>query len=71
MSEWQPIETAPVSEVEDDWIRVLVWVSDGGWDGKGTVAFGYKLPKSGRMRADGYLGDFNITHWMPLPEPPK
>ena len=25
----------------------------------------------GRWIIDGCLGDFIVTHWMPLPEPPK
>src|ERR1700730_6991051 len=39
-AEWQPIERAPVAEPYEDPDLVMLWVSDGGHGGKGTVAFG-------------------------------
>lgn len=74
MSEWQPIETIPAAEIFSDQTRVLVWVADGGPDRRGGVAFGYAyIDHKGRSepRAEGYMGDFKITRWMPLPLPPK
>lgn len=65
MSEWQPIETAPDAET------ILVYVNDP--LGKG-VHFGcvYRYPDGTFYpRAQGLHGDWKITHWMPLPEPPQ
>ena len=54
--------------------RVLLYVDDYHIDRYDTksnkILFGY-LRKSGRIIPDGCLGDFNVTYWMPLPEPPK
>ncbi len=75
MTEWKPIETAPLLADENaDPSKVLLWVADGGARGTGEVTFGFcyrSTDGSIRSRANGYYGDFNITHWMPLPEPPK
>ena len=75
MAEWQPIETAPADYSDGEPPTLLVWVANGGLDHKGEVAFGrvYIGGRTGERRpqASGYLGDFPITHWMPLPEPPK
>jgi len=56
--------------------RLLVWVADGGGNGKGTVAFGRCV--KGRHTgvfdwwyAEGYSRGFKITHWMELPAKPK
>jgi len=68
MSEWQPIDTAPKNTpilVTDG--DVIVVVKRGEFVGKDwidEVGFG------------GYEWDWNfewedLTHWMPLPEPPK
>lgn len=62
MSEWQPIETAPPST------RVLLWNADAN-----SCCFGkvYKYPDTKIIAiAEGYNGEWDITHWMPLPERP-
>ena len=61
--EWQPIETAPKDETEvlacragKKWRQVLGWQwGSGGCDGW--------YNSGGR--------NYDPTHWMPLPEPPK
>ena len=74
MSEWRPIETLPAVESDEDPTTVLLWVADGGNDGSGVMAFGcaYKGRRTNarKVRAFHYSGDWDITHWMPLPEPP-
>lgn len=66
--EWQPIETAPKDAQTD----CLLWVADAGEGGK--IAIGYIAPSffsdSMTVKAKGYSGDWHITHWHPLPEPP-
>lgn len=75
MSEWKPIETAPlISDPAASPESVLLWVKDGGDLGKGACAFGFCYRATDgriRARANGYWGDFEITHWMPLPESPE
>ena len=59
---WQPIETAP-----KDGTRILVWDDD-------TIETAYWAIFRSRWEHawDGAeLGAFEITHWMPLPEPPQ
>lgn len=68
-SDWQTIETAPIADlVTDRPIPCLVWSNEIG---------AVKLGRAWRYedgeavgQADGYNGEWNITHWMPLPEPP-
>lgn len=69
MSEWQPIETAPVVEFADDSPQTcLVYGPEIGVQmGR---AWRYSNGEA-RGRASGFYGDFAITHWMDLPEPPK
>jgi hypothetical protein len=60
MSEWQPIETYPGGDV-------LVWVYD--W-----IHIAYRLGYDGLWYERSQDGDdvlLGVTHWMPLPEPPK
>ena len=74
MSTWQPIETAPAKAIDDYSTRLLLWVADGGDRRNGIAAFGrvYRFPDGSlKAGAEGFNGDWNITHWMPLPEPPK
>lgn len=60
--QWQPIETAPRDES-----RILVYINDPASSVQ-RHAFGH-VYESGRVIAEGYNGDWRITHWMPLPEP--
>ena len=58
MSEWRPIETAPVGK------SILIY-------GSGGVLFGYlDLQGNWRARHHGPIKS-EPSHWMPLPEPPK
>ena len=67
---WQPITTAPLSwkgsysEPE----RVLVW---GERCGVQMGCVHVYLDGHRSATAEGYHGDWGITHWMPLPQPPK
>jgi hypothetical protein len=63
---WQPIETAP-----RDGRRVLVWIADSHTGHAFAKLWFYST--DGRLGggAEGYNGDWNITHWMPLPSPPN
>lgn len=75
MADWKPIETAPAFSPDDENIeRLLLWVANGGPDGKGDVSFGWvSLSSSGKRtpRASGYSQQgWTVTHWMPLPEAP-
>ena len=70
VSGWMPIETAP-----RDGRRVLVWIDEKSlkrdqrqsqfarlwFYDDGTVGGG----------AEGFNGEWNITHWMPAPEAPN
>ncbi len=63
MSDWQPIKTAP----EDT--RVLVCRPKGSYVSRvGTDKFTYC---GGRRCWIDSNDDYQPTHWMPLPEPPK
>ncbi len=64
---WQPIETAP-----RDGRRVLVWIADKTYTGPAFAKLWF-YSTDGRLGggAEGYNGDWNITHWMPLPPPPQ
>ncbi len=66
MSEWQPIETAPMDGsyvlAFDSWAEgqldptcVVVWWNDDGWD----------VPYGPQPDSDAF------THWMPLPPAPR
>jgi hypothetical protein len=69
MSEWQPIETAP-----RDGTQLLLGIAaidgaggcvfDGWWEGGGWT--------NGELDyEDGLMHYPHVTHWMPLPSPPK
>ena len=65
-NEWQPIETAP-----RDKSRVMFYINDPRLELKialGTPWF-YRDGEFGGG-AEGFNGEWNITHWMPLPKPP-
>lgn len=62
MNEWQPIETAP-----KDGTDIL------GWDG-GDITVCRFSRGSWELSVTGWYAedsDFDPTHWMNLPEPPK
>lgn len=63
---WLPIATAP-----RDGRRVLVWIADKSYTGHAFANLWF-YSTDGRLGggAEGYNGDWNITHWMPLPAPP-
>lgn len=67
-SEWLPIETAPLST---HWVktRILLWVDDANCHAFGHFYDWPDLPA--RAVAEGYNGDWRITHWAPLPESPR
>lgn len=69
--EWQPIETCPVFDDEDEerqgrWL--MLWVERGGNRGDGCPSFGRKYP-SGNIRAAGFHGDWKFTHWCFVERP--
>lgn len=83
MSEWQPIETAPM-----DGTSILVHnnnapgcpggVADECWAGNTDVAAWWADEKGGNGEWICYMSavldptlHFDPTHWMPLPSPPK
>ena len=47
------------------------WVLSIDTDGKMETMYYDKNWSSCLCKYDGCLKTFNITHWMPLPEPPK
>lgn len=67
-AQWQPIETAPISDALNPMHRIMMWMPGAG------VAFGYVYGDGdgGIMTApEGYSGSvWKVTHWMPLPAPP-
>ena len=72
MSEWQPIESAPChSEWAFSGPPALLYSPRCGVQ-VGNLAM---FPSGPRGRIPGYHGDavsdWGVTHWMPLPEPPK
>lgn len=66
MTEWQPIETA---SKDVTWIML--------WRGVCIFARWYDWVANGRVESGwsdnlvGKITDKFVTHWMPLPEPPK
>lgn len=67
--EWQPIESCSVfSRPGEERKRILVYGPTLG------IHLGYCIDYGDGSRfhaAEGFHGDWNITHWMPLPEPPQ
>lgn len=65
VTEWQPIDTAP----KDGSVFLGLWRS------QNNIQFvSAKKDQKGRGWTDPFeLYDYNtkLTHWMPLPEPPK
>lgn len=69
-SEWMPIETALVAEKDflEDVVRCLVYGPQIGVQ----VGRAWRYPDGTvRAQAFGFHGDWEITHWQPLPAPPK
>ena len=68
MTNWQPIDTAPISENADDPILFLGFVphSCGGYM---CVFYWNYIIEDWQNNIDG--GVDKPTHWMPLPEPPE
>lgn len=69
MSEWQPIETAP-----RDGKSILVHARDGDmivahWEEQ--PAFGWSDWADSRTGYRVHKRSAYVTHWMPLPDPPK
>jgi hypothetical protein len=69
MSEWHPIETAPV-----DGTPVLLWpfinFGEPGKKDPAYVAAGFFCDEWGDWYDLIFGEHFNPTHWMPLPAPP-
>lgn len=64
MSEWQLIEAAPLDQVGLVWGPELKDRTD-------TIGRVYAYPNGERAAVgQGVLG-FKLTHWHPLPDPPK
>lgn len=72
MSEWQPIESAPIQPfVKEDWFlsgkRILACQKS-----RFTFIASYGYTSKGKGRWIDHNGRVcTPTHWMPLPEPPK
>ena len=67
--EWQPIETSP-----KDGTQIIAWCADG----QAAIAEYYAAPDGFCGWEIGHSSDGRrmilsvaVTHWMPLPEPPK
>lgn len=62
MGEWQPIETAP-----KDGTLILLYPTNG----DGQISTGYWWEHANCWGAGGgWFDDGEVSHWMPLPEPP-
>lgn len=59
MSEWQPMETAP-----KDGTPIL------GWPFYSRIDIVVFSRKKWRSQSSDYVA-WTLTHWMPLPEPPR
>lgn len=77
MSEWQPIETAPIHPPDKDGneFRALVFEDGEIWMGEARYAYTLSGGKwtyafdGWRVHLDG--ASLYPTHWMPLPAPPS
>lgn len=68
MSEWQPIETAPRSTFFKS-CELMLWNED---HKRPCFGYIYDDEQGGILvSAGGYHGNWNITHWKPMPEPPN
>lgn len=75
MSDWQPIETAP-----RDGTYVLLYNGEpmwagcyecAAWFGEGETACWWSAGGPNGGLEVSYVKDGDLTHWMPLPEPPQ
>ena len=71
MSEWQPIETAPRDGTVILALRfypvAIRWTGHHEWQWE-AIHLGGAFPL---LRNAYVVNDVHLTHWMPLPEPPK
>ena len=68
MNEWQPIESAP----KDGTIILATWVSSlKFYSSKLSNCVLVSWWEDGNQWVDGEMFDYDVTHWMPLPDPPK
>lgn len=66
---WQPIETAPITEdAFAPAVRCLVFTPH-----FGATVGSVRRFSDGQIYSsiEGQCGEWHVTHWMPLPEPPK
>jgi hypothetical protein len=73
---WQPIESAPKDGTEVLLFEFLPhhepMVRVGYWEENGTDLHSGADGISGwSLVGEGYIGEIEPTHWMPLPEPPE
>ena len=69
MSDWQPIETAPIG-------KEILATGDPDWPRRVAIGFFYKDKDGKRLHFKWNVDDSNDMfgtpiHWMPLPEPPQ
>ena len=84
--EWQPIETAPKDgtsvllyiphRICEGWFSKGEWsedtpISPAEYSGEVWVCCDDEFQVEVELGPDGFECHFPITHWMPLPEPPK
>ena len=79
--EWQPIETYPIPALTGEQImvkgpRVLLFSFNRHRNGQDGIVIGYGNKNRNiatcfqNLDAEGSTIYFDVTHWMPLPEPP-
>ncbi len=78
MSEWQPIETAPLNDYGQRWGPVILILCSGDnlpWPAQFDPWYEWKNRDCGPAWVipdqDTPICPDYATHWMPLPEPPK
>lgn len=70
MNTWQPADTAPIStSLQQQWLWVYVPDAPYGYGPDGCSHLGVRYSHGWRVM--GSNREQGITHWMPLPEPPK
>jgi hypothetical protein len=54
-------------------VNCLIWKADNFAPGEGVQDLGcYSYPRQTWLTGDGFVRHYEtVTHWMPLPEPPK